>query len=1279
MKFSYYRKVGKFISLLFIFLWTGVAPSEAAVPSPYVYTPTYPSSITLGDYAEIYVRVKNNGDSSDDGAIVISFPTMTDSGDKTYVDRMDSSDDSGSGYKEFAKGDYGVWHKNGYQFDAKYLKVEWWETDWVNGEINYLKIKVKPKVAGAFYFYVRSSMGQGGTYYNYPVSSSYIDQQGWEANRYRITVVAPQPPSPSVSANVTSFTLGVGETRDVNFTLTNSGGISDRSYLDMILSGDVGLEADIVSFTSNWWHSEYPKIHLDGTAIWKKTDTNTSGATLIKHPTAVEAYRRGDWSSGSSGYMTIRIKGKSAGTYYIYYRGAMNPKGVRESNYAPDSFIRDPGSGSIERYTGWYAKKITVTVNNPSPTVSANYSSVTLGVGETKDITFTLSNEGGISDYSYLDINFSDGANLDGLDVVSMVSKSSIWQTVKRHPDGDPIWQKTDTTKGTLTSHTLNYEAYKEASDWSGGASGSVTLRVKALKSGMWYIKYRGSMNPKYVTPNNYSPDTYIRTPASGETDQQAWYAKKITVLVNTAPNASRSSPTSANISVTVGESQTFTVKGTDTDGNLKGAKWYLNGALQATHTTLSGSSGTDSWSHTFNTAGTYSVEALVFDTENANSNLVKWTVDVPRPPEAGVPPNIPPDIPGKPTGRTDGIVGKSYTFSTSAIDQDGDQVRYGWDWGDGTAIEWSPLGNSGWTDSRSHTYSSPGTYTIRVKAKDERGMESRDWSEGIWIDIKIPIRITDILLTDKYSGASADEERLNTDEVNVKVEIEKLTDQVIKDIKVVCYIEDISNIIPVCIDKLFDSNEDGKLDEILHVNEPYPYLIARINNLSRIWENKKVCAKITEIDGVPANVEFNKSFSIYYVTKDGVPYDVVKDGYKFENPGFDWTSFEEWLSTFKLTYNRDLLISLFFVLTQWKGRCFGMSATSVLYFTRPLLKPISKLTGVMEKENPGVMDNIIKYHTSQIGANLKALALGKWQTATGVYNDIEVSIKNNNLPIIIGVGRETEKGGHAVVGYKIIKDITDNEAYISIYDSDVPGKIEQASFDLRSNTFSFLYYYNKALAFFPREVISPDDLIKEVVSYAEQIVKYLGIGQIIGRTVARAKVEVLKRASTPKLVKTDFSISSTKEESETMVRLALADDEGSYSIEVPEGEYLLRIVKDGRVLFSEEKVSVKAGQVTQVSSPIFEPEKIICQYMQTQEKVILRNYVDGELKEEVAGGELKIFSVDKGIIFEKEFEDNETVTWNVNNIAEGKYRIVFRTISGRKFKTKFILDRGIK
>ena len=86
------------------------------------------------------------------------------------------------------------------------------------------------------------------------------------------------------------------------------------------------------------------------------------------------------------------------------------------------------------------------------------------------------------------------------------------------------------------------------------------------------------------------------------------------------------------------------------------------------------------------------------------------------------------PAIPSVPSGPNSGTIGLTYTYSVSATDPDANKIRYGWDWGDGSPIEWSVLGASGWTDNRIHSWANPGIYNIEVKTQNIYGAES-GWS----------------------------------------------------------------------------------------------------------------------------------------------------------------------------------------------------------------------------------------------------------------------------------------------------------------------------------------------------------------------------------------------------------------------------------------------------------------------------------------------------------------------------------------------------------------------
>jgi hypothetical protein len=81
------------------------------------------------------------------------------------------------------------------------------------------------------------------------------------------------------------------------------------------------------------------------------------------------------------------------------------------------------------------------------------------------------------------------------------------------------------------------------------------------------------------------------------------------------------------------------------------------------------------------------------------------------------------PNKPSKPSGPPKGEPDTEYTFTTSAIDPDGDSLTYMWDWGDGNYSDWLE------TSEASHTWTTEDNFKIRVMAKDVHGGES-EWSD---------------------------------------------------------------------------------------------------------------------------------------------------------------------------------------------------------------------------------------------------------------------------------------------------------------------------------------------------------------------------------------------------------------------------------------------------------------------------------------------------------------------------------------------------------------------
>ncbi len=127
--------------------------------------------------------------------------------------------------------------------------------------------------------------------------------------------------------------------------------------------------------------------------------------------------------------------------------------------------------------------------------------------------------------------------------------------------------------------------------------------------------------------------------------------------------------------------------------------------------------------------------------TINSGSVTVLGESSPPNPPP---PPPLPPPIPGQnnppldppmPSGPTYVEMGVEYTYSASAVDTDGDQVRMRFDWGDGSYSEWSDFVDSNIEISMAHSWDVISAHQIRAIAQDIKGLNS-SWSPALNVTV---------------------------------------------------------------------------------------------------------------------------------------------------------------------------------------------------------------------------------------------------------------------------------------------------------------------------------------------------------------------------------------------------------------------------------------------------------------------------------------------------------------------------------------------------------------
>lgn len=190
---------------------------------------------------------------------------------------------------------------------------------------------------------------------------------------------------------------------------------------------------------------------------------------------------------------------------------------------------------------------------------------------------------------------------------------------------------------------------------------------------------------------------TLIVTDDEGDTDTCTTTAT-ITSVATTAPSIDCSVlPTTGMVN----EELTLTVAATDSDGTVVQYDWdFDDGTVDSTTT--------DSTTHRYAIAGTYSIVVQATDDDGATANC---TQDITIEPENEMP------LVDCSLFPTSAAVDEETTFQAVATDSDGTIVQYDWDFGDGTT-------QSTVTDTTTYTYSSgtPTPLVASVQVTDDAG-----------------------------------------------------------------------------------------------------------------------------------------------------------------------------------------------------------------------------------------------------------------------------------------------------------------------------------------------------------------------------------------------------------------------------------------------------------------------------------------------------------------------------------------------------------------------------
>jgi hypothetical protein len=280
-----------------------------------------------------------------------------------------------------------------------------------------------------------------------------------------------------------------------------------------------------------------------------------------------------------------------------------------------------------------------------------------------------------------------------------------------------PVGPTTGYSMGTYSYSTSASDPDKDdvkyVFDWGDGTTsetGFVSSGTAANASHSWPL----------------SRSFYIRAKAiDSRGASSGWSGTKRVRIYANSPPAAPSVP-SGPVSGYIKASHSFSTS--STDSNRDNVKYTFDwGDGNSSETGFMASGSKVSASHTWGAIGTYQVRARAMDSKGASSS---WSSSV----SITITSNRPPDMPTQPSGPKTGRILVSINYSTTAIDPDGEILKFVFDWGDGTTTETNYVA-SGEGASASHSWRAGGMYNVKVMATDVKGASSM-WSNPLAVSI---------------------------------------------------------------------------------------------------------------------------------------------------------------------------------------------------------------------------------------------------------------------------------------------------------------------------------------------------------------------------------------------------------------------------------------------------------------------------------------------------------------------------------------------------------------
>ena len=528
------------------------------------------------------------------------------------------------------------------------------------------------------------------------------------------------------------------------YNMSNKARVSSKDF-DTLESAENERPTGIWSDGTTMWVADYSddKIYaynMSDKARVSSKDFDTLDAASNGSPTGI-------WSDRE----TVWVADSSDDKIYAYNAPEMAPAPTQNQNRSPSVFRVSPSSALVSLYTG-DRQTFTARATDPDNNLKS-YSWFVGGTEEDSGVWRLFLPTGSV------DKSFSHRFSTAGTYSVKATftdtegeSDSAEWTVTVRDPNRAPSVVRGSPSTESVSLETGDRQAFTaNASDPDNNLRGYEWFVGDVFGDAfVWQTPptgfASGSFSHTFSTEGTFIVEASF-TDTEGLSGSVTW---TVTVTTsNRAPSVTPVSPPSP-VSLYTGDRQTFEASATDPDDNLKSYEWFVKDRSEESSPIWFGvlptGSATDDFSHTFGTAGPYTVKATFTD-KGGLSDSVSWTVVV-------IDPSRPSVDRVSPTQESLSLeTGDSQSFTVRATDADNDLTKWQWvaDW-HGVAL---PHLDPGHTEPEasfaltgdipktfSYTFDTAGTWTVTVTFTDSRG-ESASITWEVTVTDPVPETVT--------------------------------------------------------------------------------------------------------------------------------------------------------------------------------------------------------------------------------------------------------------------------------------------------------------------------------------------------------------------------------------------------------------------------------------------------------------------------------------------------------------------------------------------------------